>query len=101
MSRLQFSGKLVNGGSKIKTDLSLISFVEEGTHIIYSPALDLSGYGNSEEEAKESFQVVLQEFLSYCMNKKTLYTELERLGWSIKRNKKHPRITSPELSNLL
>ena len=101
MTRLKFSGKLVEGGSHIKTDLSLISFIEDGAHIIYSPALDLSGYGNTEDEAKESFQIVLKEFLSYCMDKNTLYNELERLGWNITRNKKHLQIKSPDLSSLL
>ena len=48
MSRVQSSGKMVKERPNIKTELSLIAFIEDGTHIIYSPALDLSGYGNTE-----------------------------------------------------
>lgn len=101
MSKLKFSDKSANKRSKIKTELSIISFIEDGVYIIYSPALDLSGYGHTETEAKESFQIALQEFIYYCLNQNTLLDELENLGWTIKGSKNHPQITSPELSSLL
>lgn len=101
MSNLIFKGNLQSGDTGIKTNLSLLSFVEEGIHIIYSPALDLSGYGNTEGEAKESFEVVLSEFFNYCMNKKTVFDELKRLGWKVKGNRKHPKVESPDMSELL
>jgi hypothetical protein len=74
---------LIDGNSDIKTTLSLLSFNEDDAHIIYSPALDLAGYGTSEEEAKESFQVVLEEFIGHCLKNKTFLIELKRLGWHI------------------
>lgn len=101
MSNLKFSGNLGDGKTGIKTELSLIYFVEDNTHIIFSPALDLSGYGNTEIEAKESFQIVLQEFINYGMNKKTLLKDLEDHGWKIRGNKKRPKIQSPDLSEML
>ena len=101
MSSLKFSGNLGDDKTAIKTELSLIYFVEEGTHIIFSPALDLSGYGNDEQEAKDSFEIVLQEFISYGMNKKTLMQDLKEHGWKIKGNKNRPKIQSPDLSEML
>lgn len=50
-------------------DLSLIPFNEGDVIIIYSPALDLSGYGYNEKEAKESFEITLEEFLNYIIEK--------------------------------
>lgn len=101
MAKLTYTGNLKNGQSGINTKLSLLSFVEDNIHIIYSPALDLSGYGSTEEEAKQSFEVVLSEFIGYCMNKKTLFEELKRLGWDVQGGKKHPKIKSPDWSDLI
>lgn len=67
---------------------------EEGIHFVFAPALDLTGYGNSEEEAKRSFEVTLAEFLQYTNNKQTFYDELEHLGWSVNRKKKTYPCTS-------
>jgi hypothetical protein len=82
--------KIVNGSfksSKAEVKLTVPVFMfEEGTiHIVYCPLLDLSGYGNTEDEAKESFRVTLDEFLRYTTNKNTLHDELVRLGWHIKK----------------
>jgi len=101
MSDLKFSGNHSDGKTGTKTELSLIYFVEEGTHIIFSPALDLSGYGNNEEDAKASFNTVLEEFISYGMNKKTLLKDLENHGWKIGGNKRKPKIQSPDLTEML
>lgn len=101
MSNLKFSGNLANGRDGIKTELSLIYFVEDETHIIFSPALDLSGYGNTESEAKDSFQIVLQEFITYGMNKKTLLKDLQDHGWKVKGSPKNPKIKSPDLADML
>lgn len=84
---------------QLKISLSFIEFDEDNRTILYCPALDLSGYGNNEEEAKESFEVVLEEFIRYTMNKKTFFNELTKLGWKI-RSKSKP-ITPPDMCYLL
>ncbi len=84
--------------------LQLFAFVEEHTHHLYSPALDLFGYGDTEQEAEESFSIVLEEFVRYTTNKGTLRKELERLGWSVKnnnRNNKRLNISSPPFEQLM
>lgn len=63
------------------------------------PSFDLMGYGNTEEEAKKSLTVVLDEFLRYTLNKNTLFIEMQRLGWKIK-NKKKP-MYAPQMSDLI
>ena len=41
--------------------LSLYSFIENKVTIIYCPALDISGYGLDEEEARKSFETIFSE----------------------------------------
>ena len=81
--------------------LSLVEFNEEDVTIIYSPALDLSGYGHSQVEAKNSFSEALNEFFRYTNNKKTLDKVLKKLGWSIKGSKKEPKFNPPKNSELV
>ncbi len=78
-------------------NLSLIEFQEEGLHFIYSPALDLTGYGKTEAKAKESYNLAMEEFLRYTSNKETLFRVLEKLGWTISKK----AVTAPSLSALI
>ena len=72
MDNLNFQGQYKSNTDSIKVNLALFHFTEESLHFIYSPDLDLTGYGNTKEEAKTSFKVSLDEFLRYTTNKKTL-----------------------------
>lgn len=102
MAKLGVNASFRGKKGKIETNLSLLSFKEDKTHIVYSPALDLSGYGYSETEAKKSFMEALGEFFRYSTNKETLVKELKRLGWKITGTVKKPKISSPpDLSYLI
>lgn len=81
----------------IKGNLSIIQFKEGKNIILFSPALEITGYGATELDAKKSFEITLQEFFRYTLKKNTLKKELERLGWSIKGKK----LIQPEFSDLL
>ncbi len=87
-----------DGHNWINVKLSLIEFEEDGLYFVYSPALDLTGYGTTEEKAKESYNLAMEEFIKYTANKETAFMELERLGWTISKQKK---VTAPSLSALL
>lgn len=87
-----------DGSKLINVKLSVIEFEEEGLHFIYSPALDLTGYGKTEEEAKESYNLAMEEFLRYTANKKTAFEVLKRLGWTVSDKKK---VSAPSLSTLI
>lgn len=101
MAKLNIKAKVNVPNGNVETGLSLISFIEDGVTIIYSPALDLSGSGYDLNEAKASFWEALTEFFRYTVNKKTLLPELKRLGWSVKGGKKGRKITAPDNSSLL
>jgi hypothetical protein len=100
MKNLQYHGKFNAESASIDFQLPLISFIDDNTQIIYCPALDLSGYGNDEGEAKASFDVVLEQYLSYTTNKKTLWTDLKKLGWIVKKSKQKTA-SPPPMSELL
>jgi len=101
MSNLHISADLGFNNGKYHVGLSLVEFKEEDVTIIYSPALDLSGYGHSKVEAKNSFSEVLNEFFRYTNNKKTLDKALKKLGWSAKGSKKKLKFNPPKDSDLV
>jgi len=49
---LMHSGQYRDGKNAVNVKLSLIEFEEDGLHFVYSPALDLTGYGKTEESAR-------------------------------------------------
>lgn len=83
----------------INIELQLLTWEDENIHYVYSPALDLTGYGNTEKEATDSFNIMLREFVAYADTKDTILDELERLGWTINRKKRRAR--PPEINELL
>ncbi len=94
------TGSWKNGYQEIKCKLPLIIFEEESNHIFYCPALDLSGYGATEEEASHSFNEVLSEYFRYTTHKGTLAKDLKRLGWTLRKSLKKKPIP-PTLGKLL
>ncbi len=103
MSKLQFKGNYRQKTGEHQFELSIYSFTDDGCRIIYSPALDVSGYGKNISEAKNSFEESLEEFVRYTTNKGTLLKELRKLGWIIKAHtsKIPKKITAPRLADQL
>lgn len=94
------SGTLQASGKKVNVRLDIIRFEDSGCQIVYCPALDLSGYGRTNEDAENSFRTTLEEFFRYTINKNTLKKELLRLGWVVKDNPRK-KMTPPDMSVLL
>lgn len=101
MDKLQLTADLGFSNGKYHVGLSLVEFEEENVTIVYSPALDLSGYGYSQEEAKQSFSEALNEFFRYTNNKNTLDKVLKDLGWAVRGSKKKPKFNPPKDSDLV
>ena len=59
----------------------LIKKDENNVFISYAPALDLSGCGYSLEEAQQSFETVLTEYLKYTISNGTLEEDLLAHHW--------------------
>ena len=88
--QLKVTGKFKDGMKYVHFEnIPLFVIQEEDVIIFYSPVFDISGYGKSEEEAEKSLNVAIEEFFKYTMNKKTLDSELVKLGWKKHRKKKY------------
>lgn len=93
-----FITKQKNGGYRVK--VSVVQFKEDNAFIVYCPALDLSGYGLSNREAKQSFKTVLLEYIRYADNKGTLNDDLKAHGW-VRLKPKSPSMVPPAMTELL
>ena len=99
MQEGNLKGEKKIGTKSVKVDLQVLFFEEDDIHYAYMPSFDLTGYGNTEEEAKVSLTVVVDEFLRYTLNKNTLFIEMQRLGWKIKSKTKP--MFAPQMSDLI
>lgn len=93
-NELNIQGEWTNNKESVKVKLQVFLFVEDGINYAYVPALDITGYGLNEDEAKQSMKTALSEFFRYTINKNTFDIEMKRLGWvKRKKNYKVPEIT--------
>lgn len=69
MQQTKISSKFQFGGKSLSITLKVVFFEEDNIFYAYLPSLDLTGYGNTDVEAKESLKVVLDEFLRYTLSK--------------------------------
>ncbi|MBL7811403.1 MAG: hypothetical protein JNL57_04185 [Bacteroidetes bacterium] len=95
---LNLDGTFKDGKNTIQLKIPVWLFEDDGTWVAYCPLLDLSGYANDELAAMESFKVVLGEFLSYTVHKKTLEKVLNDLGWT---KLKKSKIIAPSIYDIL
>ena len=84
---------------KIEFSLLVYSFMEENIVCMFSPQLNVTGYGMDETEAQESFEATLNEFFSYTTHKRTFLKELESLGWKIRSKRRSHVYTPPVYEN--
>jgi len=103
MAQYRFKAGYENQSGSVKVMLLLFHFEDEKkVHFIYSPHLDLTGYGNNIEEAKDSFAIVFEDFVDYTLKKKTLSKVLTGLGWELKGTAKNPKkILAPSITSVI
>ena len=77
--------------------ISIISFKEDDCFFVYCPSLDLTGYGDTEKQASESFNIVLGEYIRYTTEHGTLIADLEEHGWRMNGK----GLTPPKISKSL
>ena len=103
MAQYIFKGRYKNKSGNIIVMLLLFHFKDENKiHFIYSPHLDLTGYGNNIKEAKKSFEIVFEDFIDYTLKKRTLGKVLSNLGWELKGSTKKPRkVIAPSITSVI
>lgn len=103
MAKYIFEGGYKNRSGYIKVRLFIVHFVDENNiHFIYSPHLDLTGYGINIDEAKKSFKIVLKDFVDYTLKKKTFGKVLIDLGWVLKGSENRPdKVFTPSITSVI
>ena len=75
-----------------------IQIRKEGeTVVIYTPALDVCGYGKTADEAKKDFDAALKIFFEETKTHGTLEKALEELGWKKVVDHNKPRWQQPPI----
>ena len=98
MANLVFESEMHYKSGKINIRLNVLLFQEDGVYIAYCAPLDLSAFGNTEEEAKKEFEATITQYFSYCLNKNTLGEDLKKHGWIVKGKRKYK---APSDENML
>ncbi len=103
MPQYFFERDFKNKTSIVKVRLLLIHFKDEkNIHFVYSPHLDLTGYGKNLSEAKKSFEIVLEDFVDYTLKKKTIGKVLSKLGWQLKGPVRKPKkVIAPSITSII
>jgi len=79
--------------------LTLITFKDDNVYNVYCPSLNLVGCGYTEKEAKDSFNVVFDEYINYTTENNTLIDDLKNCGWKWSENNKN--LSPPAISESL
>jgi hypothetical protein len=80
--------------NKIKINVGVYIFKDNNIFIAYCPSLDLSGYGEDIDKAKESFDIVINEYIKTCSEKGTLESDLIHHGWKIGEKMQMPKVST-------
>ena len=84
---------------KIEVLVELIEYEDKGIYYAYTPSLNILGYGKSAPEARNSWEIMMEEYFRYTTNKKTLSKDLESYGWTITKKQMNPPSFSWLLQN--
>ena len=84
-SKKQVKDELHIGKNGLKLVLFVYHFIDKDTkqYVAYSPTLDISGYGNTEERAQEMMKFSIKDFAIYLtkLSNREREKELFSLGW--------------------
>ena len=76
---------IIKRQGKYIIDINFISFKGENQIVAYSPALEISSYGDTEQDAQKALEENIHIFLDYTLKKNSLIEDLLNLGWTIKK----------------
>lgn len=83
-------GTIQVNGNSVNAELSVYLYKDESypngdMYIAYCPELDLTGYDVTKAGAKNSFEVVLKDYLEDTIKNNTLEEDLLAHGWTKKK----------------
>ena len=71
------------GKDFINVNIQVMFGKQDDYFVLYCPALELSSYGKTEEEAKKNFEIEMSIFIDETEKRGTLEKILLKLGWSL------------------
>lgn len=73
--------------NKVSFDVQVdvVVFEENGAFVAYCPALELSSYGDTQDEAKTAFDGAMNIFIKETHERGTLEKYLLKLGWQLQQ----------------
>lgn len=98
MKKLNINGFVDIEREGVKFSLDIYIFKEGELTYSYCPSLDITGYGEDSEQAKEEMEYQLKEYFHYTLRENTLRLDLINHGWTENDNE---RFTAPSLSYLM
>jgi len=87
--------------NNIETRLVVAVYQEGDYFVAYCPALEISSYSQTVEQAKTEFEQEVQIFFSETIRKGTLEKLLLKYGWTLQSNNFTPPALSIGLTNKL
>jgi len=86
------------GSNFTKVVVDVLVGKQDDYFIAYCPALELSSYGKTENQARKNFEVELEIFLEETEKKGSLEKLLLKLGWCLKQTPS-PSYIPPKMPN--
>lgn len=77
--------KTIRNKNVIAADVTVMLYQQGDYTVAYCPALDLSSYATTEDEAVIAFKEALAIFLEYCEENGTLEQNLVACGWKLRQ----------------
>lgn len=87
---------------KVYVDVEVFLAKDGDAFIAYCPALNLSTYGENDEDVRKAFQDALGIFIDNAIEQKSLERTLLMYGWTLRqRHFQPPRLSVSELKQAL
>lgn len=83
--------------NSININVQVVLFQEDKMWVAYCPALEISSYGDDQEDAKTAFDEAMTIFLKETDRKGTLERCLLKMGWQLQQ-KPRPVYNQPNFS---
>lgn len=92
------TNKIYKSGMQLSIEVDVFIAIDGDYYVAYCPALNLSSYGRSAQEATDSFKIELEIFVEETNRKGTLEKYLLQNGWNLQLHKYTPPVSVPNTS---
>lgn len=75
-------------GNQLELNILVIIFQEDNLWYYAAPSLNLDAYGETEKEAREAFNELLNGHFKYQIENNLMDKDLTQLGWNKKQDEK-------------